>query len=62
MFERWCKRRQARTEEAQSSDAEGARSPSEDNVLVEYSEFVLVLSPEPLWPRWKNTDTTPSEE
>lgn len=62
MFERWCKRRQTRTEEAQASVAAKPGSASEDNVLVEYSEFVLVLSPEPLWPRWKNTDTPPTED
>ena len=28
---------------------------SEDRELVDYSEYVLVLTPEPLWPQWKRT-------
>jgi len=28
---------------------------AEDKELVDYSEYVLVLTPEPLWPQWKRT-------
>jgi hypothetical protein len=27
---------------------------AEDRELVDYSEYVLVLTPEPLWPQWKS--------
>ena len=59
MFE-WWKRRQPPATGTRTSDP-GA-SGSEENDLVEYSEFVLVLSPEPLWAQWKKTGTPPDEE
>ena len=59
MFE-WWKRRQPPATGTQTSDP--AASGSEENDLVEYSEFVLVLAPEPLWPHWKKTGAPSDEE
>ena len=58
----WWKRRQTESDAALPVASDASHAASEGQALVEYSEFVLVLSPEPLWPRWKKTDSPPTEE
>jgi hypothetical protein len=62
MFEQWWKLRQKPAGDRTSAIAHAGTSANEDRVLVEYSEFVLVLSPEPLWQLWKTTRTPSDKE